>query len=511
MTKKITKILALLMVTLIFTSCATILNPRHQKITIHTSSSDSKVYVNDQMVGTGKDVTTKMKRNIEVKQVRIENDGFKPMYKVHFQDHKSALNILTWVPFGILFYPPFFDMGDKAYDYPKELAATDKMLAIKKREDNEKYVYLKNTAFDVKKEDIKYNLVKHKNIKKTQKKPKDNGKAKEDLKFDNTVFTDAVNEMLEKYNFVDTTNTIFKSKTNTLYISSKITKLQFNNVYASVGRFTQFYLITKMDVEWEIFDLYNQSKHKQLFKEVASGEFSYSFNGDQTSKNSLQDALTESFFKFLATKEVQQLIKKENEEDIKMEKLKIIRPAVVSNLEDAMEATVTIKTKDGHGSGCFISTDGYIITNFHVVAGTSDKITVINKEGKEFPAKLIRKNEFSDLALIKIEGTSAKAFTLPQTKNYKIGDDIFAIGTPKSIELGQSLSKGIISGFRTHEKNNWIQTDASVNGGNSGGALVSKSGEFIGVVNAKVFGLGVEGLGFSIPAETILTDLSLVY
>jgi S1-C subfamily serine protease len=136
---------------------------------------------------------------------------------------------------------------------------------------------------------------------------------------------------------------------------------------------------------------------------------------------------------------------------------------------------------------------------------------VINKDGKEFPALVIRKNEYSDLALLKIESNNAHAFTVPKTKNYRVGDDIFAIGTPKSIELGQSLSKGIISGLRTHDNLSMIQTDASVNSGNSGGALVTKTGEFIGVVNAKVLGLGVEGLGFSIPAETIFKDLSIEY
>jgi S1-C subfamily serine protease len=115
------------------------------------------------------------------------------------------------------------------------------------------------------------------------------------------------------------------------------------------------------------------------------------------------------------------------------------------------------------------------------------------------------------LALLKIDTQNAKAFTMPKTKNYKIGDDIFAIGTPKSLELGQSLSKGIISGLRSQNNISLIQTDASVNGGNSGGALVSKSGEFIGVVNAKLFGVGVEGLGFSIPAETVMQDLSIDY
>lgn len=208
-------------------------------------------------------------------------------------------------------------------------------------------------------------------------------------------------------------------------------------------------------------------------------------------------------------KEVKALIKKENEEKIKYDLLNIERGELISNLEDAMNSTVTIKVKDGHGSGCVVSKDGYIITNFHVVAN-ADKLTVIDREGKEYAAKLIRKNESLDLALLKIEKANfKKTYVIPSAKNYTIGDDIFVIGTPTSVELGQTISKGIISGNRTFDQNNFIQTDASVNGGNSGGALTKKSGELIGIVNAKISGLGVEGLGFSIPAELIITGLSI--
>ncbi|TRW26541.1 serine protease [Flavobacterium zepuense] len=509
--KKITpKLLLLLMVASLFTSCASILNGKYQKVTVHTSSSDSKVYVNDELQGTGKSVTAKMKRDANVKQVRVERDGYKPVYKIHYQDRKSPLYIMSWVPFGVLFYPPLMDYAPKAFNYPKELSTSKDMLEIKNRTDDKRYVYLKNTAFDIKKEDIKFTQIKHRQLKKNKiNKAKDKGKGTEDLKFDNSIFTDAVNQVLKDHNYVDTTNTIFKSNTNSLYISAKITKVEFGNVYAIAAKNYMNFLITKADIEWEIFDLYNQSKYKKTIK-AESGEFSLDYDRESAFKNSLEDAITASFFKFLDAAEVQKLLPKEDTKEIKLETIKLSRPAVVSNLEDAMEATVTIKSKDGHGSGCFVTNDGYIVTNFHVVSGV-EKITVITKDGKEYDGKVVRRNEYSDLALVKVEGNFSKAFTLPSSKNYKVGDDIFAIGTPKSIELGQSLSKGIISGFRTYEKNNLIQTDASVNGGNSGGALVNKNGEFIGVVNAKVFGVGVEGLGFSIPAETIFKDLSIAY
>jgi len=505
------KILVIVAITtsLTLTGCASILNPGHQKVNFVTSSSDSKLFIDNIDQGTGKNVTVKLKRDATVKQIRVEREGYKPTYSVFYQTKKSPWYIMSVVPFTLLLYPPFSDNARNAYNYEKTFNTASNMSEIQKRTDTEKYVYLKNTAFDIKKEDLKYTKIKQRDLKKNKNNYKSNGESEEDIKFDNSIFTDAVNEVLKKYNYIDTTNTIFKSKTNTVYISSKISKVEFANVYSNTGRFYMNYLKTKLSIEWEIFDLYDQSKYKQTYK-AESGDFSFDFEKENAVKKSIEDAITESFFKFMDTKEVKKLIKKEASQELKMEKLLITRPAIVNNLEEAMNATVTIKTKNGHGSGCFISNDGYIVTNFHVVSN-NDKLTVITKEGKEYSAKLVRKNEFSDLALIKVDGTFPKAFRLPDTKNYKVGENIFAIGTPKSIELGQSLSKGIISGFRTYENNDLIQTDASVNGGNSGGALVNKNGEFIGVVNAKVFGVGVEGLGFSIPAEIILSNLSIAY
>lgn len=506
----ISRVLVIAMAPLMLTSCASILNGKYQKVTVHTSSADSKVYVNDELQGTGKSVVAKMKRDTDVKQIKIEREGYRTAYKVHFQDRKSPLYIMSWVPFGILIYPPFMDVGPKAYNYPKEVSASKGMDKIHTRDESEKYVYLKNTAFDVKKEDIKFTIIKHRNFAKNKDKYKENGSGKEDIKFDNSIFSDAVTEILEKNNYIDTTNTIFRSNTNSMYLSAKVTKVRFENVYAIEARSYMRYLVTKLDIEWEMFDLYNQSKLKKTFKSE-SGEFAVNSNEfGEAMKNSLEDAISASFFEFMDSKEVQAIIKQQETKEQKMENLHIQRPQPVTGLTQAMEATVTIKVKEGHGSGCFISNDGYIVTNFHVVSA-NDNITVITKDGTELPAKVIRKNEYSDLALIKVDLANKYAFTLPTEKNYEIGQDIFAIGTPKSVELGQSLSKGIISGFRKHEQNQIIQTDASVNGGNSGGALVNKDGAFIGVVNAKVFGVGVEGLGFSIPAETIFKDLNISY
>jgi S1-C subfamily serine protease len=494
---------------MLLSSCASILNGKYQKVTVNTGDSNATVYVDDVVQGTGSTVITKMKRDGRVKQVKIEREGFKPTYSIHYQKAKSPLYIMSWIPFGIFIYPPALDVQPKAFNYKNNFTPGGEAVKIQKKEANDKYVYLKNTAFDVKKEDLKFTVIKHKNLKKNKEKYRNQSSYDEDIKFDNSIFSEAVSEILKKNNYSDTTRTVFASNTNSLNLSAKITKVQLDNAYAYASRSYKNFLIAKIEIEWEILDLYNQSKFKRTFN-VKSGEFGIGhYTREDAMKYSIEDAISTSFYQFMDTQEVRGLIKTQETKELQLEVLKIDRPLTVSSLEDAMDATVTIKTKDGHGSGCFVSNNGYLVTNFHVVS--SGNITVINKDGKEFPALVIRKNEYSDLALLKIESNNAHAFTVPKTKNYRVGDDIFAIGTPKSIELGQSLSKGIISGLRTHDNLSMIQTDASVNSGNSGGALVTKTGEFIGVVNAKVLGLGVEGLGFSIPAETIFKDLSIEY
>ncbi len=492
-------------------SCASFLNGRYQKVTITTPSEDSKVYVNNELQGTGKVIVAKMKRNLGVKQIRIDREGYKPIYKVHYQGPKSGLYAISWVPFAVLLMiPPVSDNGPKAYNYPRKVTIDDNMLQLKKRTENEKYVYLRNTAFDVKKEDVKFRIIKTRNYKRNLDRYKDRKIETEALKYDNTEFTEKVQEILKKSNYVDTTNTVFKTNTNSMYISSKINKIGYDCVFQFRGGVEQYFYVSNIEIEWEMFDSYNQSKYKKTLK-AKSGEFSPNFyTSNNVLRESIDDAIRTSFYNFMEEPEVVKLIDHKGvKEDIE-QTIKISRPAAISNLENAMDATVTVKVKDGHGSGCIISNDGYIVTNFHVVANT-DKITVLTKDGKEYSAKLVRKNQNSDLALIKIETSINSAFTLPASKTYKTGEDIFAIGTPKSIELGQTLNKGIISGFRTYEGNKMIQTDAAVNGGNSGGALVNKSGQFIGVVNAKIFGVGVEGIGFAIPAELIQQELNISY
>lgn len=499
-----------LLMILLLNSCASILNGKVQDVQLRTKDKKSVVYVDGKKEKTGRTVEVPMKRDAQMKQIRIETEGYKDQYVIHYQNQKSPLYIMSWVPFGILFYPPFLDISPKSFNYKKSLTVKEKLIPISERTEDQKYLFVKNTAFDIDENDFKLRRIAHRNLKKGKlKKFKNEVNNDEDLEFDNSIFTSALNEVLASYKYIDTTATIFKSKSNTAYLSATVKELDIQNVYQVASRRYMTFMQSEIKVEWEMQDIYGQTKFKKLYK-AKSGEFAFDYFQENTVLLSIKDAIEASFLKFIEENPNQKFLMKTEISDAPvLDNITLNKGVEVIDVSQALKSTVTVKNKEGHGSGFAVSSDGYIVTNFHVVAGYEDELTVLDNDQNEHKAKLIRKNEELDLALLKIDKQFPSHFLLPDSSQYNVGQEVFVIGTPKSIELGQSLSKGIISGEREKESIKLIQTDASVNGGNSGGPLVSKSGKLFGVVNAKMTGLGVEGIGFAVPAERIKKALYL--
>jgi S1-C subfamily serine protease len=177
----------------------------------------------------------------------------------------------------------------------------------------------------------------------------------------------------------------------------------------------------------------------------------------------------------------------------------------------ALESVVTVAAHDGHGSGCIVSSDGYILTNYHVIADGELDYTVHFQNGRQRQAEVVRYHPLYDLALLKVDTIGLKPFYIDADQPIDVGEEAYALGTPYDIDLGASVTKGIISGKRKDGSRTLIQTDVSISPGNSGGALISSSGQLIGVVNEKVLGMGVEGIGFAIPAFHIADALMLEF
>lgn len=197
-------------------------------------------------------------------------------------------------------------------------------------------------------------------------------------------------------------------------------------------------------------------------------------------------------------------------------------PAVVSIVNNSSTTyndvffgrNYTQETK-ASGSGVIISTDGYIVTNYHVIENAY-KLTVTLYDGRNFEAQLIGGDESTDLAVLKIEADNLTAATIGDSDALEVGDLLVAIGNPLDAQaLAWTVTDGIVSGLgRTVESDGQsftlIQTNAAINAGNSGGALLNGKGELVGINSMKISGSSVEGMGFAIPindAKPIIDQL----
>lgn len=160
------------------------------------------------------------------------------------------------------------------------------------------------------------------------------------------------------------------------------------------------------------------------------------------------------------------------------------------------------------GSGVIIDSSGYIITNQHVIEG-ADKITVVIPGKSSYEAELIGSDALTDLALLKIEANDLVALTIGDSDELRVGEQVLAIGNPFGY-FQQTVTAGIISAVGRQVRvpgseyvYTFLQTDALVNPGNSGGPLLNLKSEIIGINTAKISLVGVEGIGLAIPSNTV--------
>ena len=185
--------------------------------------------------------------------------------------------------------------------------------------------------------------------------------------------------------------------------------------------------------------------------------------------------------------------------------------------QEAKDSVAYITTGVGTGSGFVVSSDGYIVTNAHVVEGSNGQIKAKIGDGKTLTAKLVGEDASTDLALLKVDATGLKPLALGDSSTVQVGDPAYAIGNP--FGLDRTLTTGVISALQRQISspngfsiNDVIQTDAAINPGNSGGPLFNGAGQVIGVnsqiesPNTSSTGQGGNvGIGFAIPSNTVKT------
>lgn len=162
----------------------------------------------------------------------------------------------------------------------------------------------------------------------------------------------------------------------------------------------------------------------------------------------------------------------------------------------------------GAGSGVILTTDGYIVTNYHVVEG-AQQITVTLHDDSTYTATVVGSDQQSDIALLKIDATGLTPAVLGDSDSVQVGEVVIAVGNPMGT-LGGTVTDGIVSALNRDisvegNKMTLMQTSAAISPGNSGGGLFNTNGELIGIVNAKYSDEDAEGLGFAIPVNTMKT------
>ncbi len=531
------RIITLLIVVSILSGCANLFNSRYQDVRLTTNGSSCRFYVDTAFAGSGKEVTCNVYRDLEIKKIRIEADSCKPVKGIIMQDSKSSWYLLTYLTLGIGlawdFSPNTWYYEDSfIFEAPKPYPYWS---AAKKR------IYIDNVG--EKTPDGKYRIdfyyFKEYAAGKVAEYTMETDKY---IRLNGMECESYLEDQLAKLNFIDTLNTIFPDKQNSLFLKCNLQNLTMSAVsslYFPAKNYDGDVMLNKVNYGisfklkalWTVTDIYGDTLYADTI-EGKSGTYPVDIKGvdrlerygpqgrqmamvgaikERAYVDPLNDAVECTFIDLMSKPRMKELVALDTTTERVFAKLAIARPGKnPGTMEEAMKAGMTIKAEDGHGSGFLITHDGYIITNYHVI-NQKKNLKAIDTEGKEYTLIVVRYNKAFDLALLKVEGNFEYALTLPGERNFKNGQAAFAIGTPKSVSLGQSLSKGIISGYRTSADKSYIQTDIAVNSGNSGGAIVSSTGELLGVVEFKMSGTGVEGLSFAIPAFDIMKALALSY
>lgn len=174
------------------------------------------------------------------------------------------------------------------------------------------------------------------------------------------------------------------------------------------------------------------------------------------------------------------------------------------------DEVTSVENCASQGSGIIISSDGYVITNSHVIGNskTAYAIQIVTSDGKAYDAGVVGFDSRTDLALLKMDGAKdLKAATFGDSDKTEIGEDIIVVGNPGGLDYQNTTTKGVVSALNRKVSSTsmvkYIQTDAAINPGNSGGPLVNIYGQVIGVATAKIVSEKYEGMGFAIPSATV--------
>lgn len=272
-----------------------------------------------------------------------------------------------------------------------------------------------------------------------------------------------------------------------------------------------------LHVTWQ---LYSSVDHKVVYQAAYTG--SYKAEGDKmrAPEALLQKAFADAAHRFFDDPEVKDFLTPKQAsigpdhspgiytDPVIIPELKRSKSELGKHLDAVRAAVVTIITNDGTGSGVVISKDGYILTDAHVV-GKSDFVKVKLVSGEELTGMVLRWDRKRDVALVEVTAFDMSALPI-RASDPKLGEDVYALGSSLGI-YESTLTKGIVSAFREHDGNKYIQSDVNVQHGNSGGALLDADGNLIGLTESGVVISGAPaGINFFNPILDCLGSLDIL-
>lgn len=335
-------------------------------------------------------------------------------------------------------------------------------------------------------------------------------------------FADVFRQELKKANYpvVGDTNVLFDDPSASkaeLLVAGLINKVESNVCFPQSessdwstvkgGAFIQ--------VDWQV---YSQIERKIIYETTTQGSYETEEAKSGGSAKLLTKAFAVATHNLLADNKFHDLVIKsksqrnESSPASQYPYLKIEQPQKVSsNIADVRAAAVTIFVGQGHASGFIISKSGYVLTNRHVV-GEARFVKLRLENGREILADVIRTDRARDVALLKTAEGNLPCMHLRLLTEPKVGDEVFAVGSPLSEELELSVTKGVVSGYREEAGLKYIQSDVQTHPGSSGGPLVDKKGEVVGICSG---GISINGasqnLNFFIPIADAMSHLGIGY
>ena len=486
-----------------FVGCARILNPQKGPNTFDTEPTAADVYDgNNVKLGT-----TPMDLNLipqKTKLLKIKKEGYQ---EAEMDVRTEYKNEILFVDAMLLCIPCVLDInGKNIYSFSPENAILKLRKELKERNASIKI------AIDKVYIDKKDGLLGKINSRSVNLRDKLLTRTFGDVDEQDEVIKSVLNKTFFDVNYLSSVDNIKSTMDKPkILIKPVITDISFE---LKGKRLIDYRGTEKINIQWNVYRLAEKSVMLGNFKtqtQLNRNPGSSTKILDQLIFESARDLLeNDSIFDYLQSMEKDYMSSTKGSEI----RINILSPPKYTTIRDALKntkpAVVTIINKNSFGSGFIISSDGYILTNYHVIMDEKNVTVKLNNDLK-VKASLVKSNKDYDLALLHIDAEDLKTIPIGNSDLVETGDEVYAVGTPLEESLGQTITRGIISGVRMISGIKFLQTDVSINPGNSGGPLLNDKGELIGITTMKLSGVGVEGIGFCIPSNAAFEMLNIKY